>query len=152
MSHFYSIFCVWWLISYAVLIWYFQWVNFSSFRVSCQNSFTNSYSCVSVTNSCHCRCEEFSKQFAFSCCLFFTHLTCKGLKLIIVKSAMILRCNLWTPLSRPATTMYYNDVSLIPVKGFKPGRNSGNEAVHSWITFQNMCINPAESPLNWCRT
>ncbi len=51
----------------------------------CQNSFTNSYSCVSVANSCHCQCEEFrskhlaSKQFAFSCRLFVMHPLCKGL-------------------------------------------------------------------------
>ncbi len=35
------------------------WAHFSLFCVSCQNSFANSYSHVSVTNLCRCWCEKF---------------------------------------------------------------------------------------------
>ncbi len=54
--------------------------------MSCQNSFGNSYSYVSVANSCWCQCEEFFFQtFHIQTIhilwhLFVTYPMCKGLK------------------------------------------------------------------------
>ncbi len=55
--------------------------TFPSVEWAVKTHFIKSYSCVSVTNSCCCRCEElwFLQQVAFSCHLFVMHLVCEGL-------------------------------------------------------------------------
>ncbi len=78
MLYFYSIFCVWWLISSA-MFWYcicYMWVHFSLLGVISQNSLANSYSRVSVINRVAAVVKSFDPNNLHFCVVYSLCIQC----------------------------------------------------------------------------